>query len=131
MKKQKLNFDFPIIRDAEQTRSNQQNNLKLLKSKYGEFEYVPMDKHVLSESVTSNMNSYYFDLLENLKNGQSKVMKIKRFINSYMRFEIVFQLGCKNVPKHYATAVYLQNFNLINREMKREAKHLYKQFMEA
>jgi len=113
-----LDFTFPILKNEEKTRENHMG--KCAKTKDVEIG-IPSTY----ELVRGVWEANHFEFQNVSLTGQKGVRAIKRRVNATMYNHLVFEADDLYFPKSYATALYLNNFDEINKIMEEASKEIY------
>ena len=113
-----LDFTFPILKNEEKTRENHMG--KCVKIKDVEIELPSID-----ELVRDVWEGNHFEFQRVSFTGQKGVRAIKRRVNWMMYRSLEFEIKRQDFPANYTTALYLNNFDEINKIMEEASKEIY------
>lgn len=135
MKKETLNFDFPIVKDMKSTKEKHAKRATKLRSLLIDnglqFSNSGLTRYSLDQTITtilhSGYNNYHYSRCNEGTNKQ-RLRALKRVINEAMRRDIEYFIEFNELPKSYATALYCVWQKSIDKMMKAEAKSWFKEF---
>jgi len=113
-----LDFTFPILRNEEKTRLNHMGKCVLIKD-------VEIGLPSVNDVVrgTIEVNSLEFSRISFAE--QKGVRAVKTRVNAMMYNWLTFEATNRNLSESYATALYLNNFDEVNKIMEDASKEIY------
>ena len=111
-----LDFTFPILRNEEKTRLNHMKKCEKIKGM--EIELPSVD-----ETVKQTMDINRFDHLSFAKQKGVRAIKIR--VNATMYNWLMFEATNRDLSESYTTALYLNNFDEVNKIMEEASKEIY------
>jgi len=113
-----LDFTFPIIRNEEKTRLNHMGKCEKIKG-------VEIELPSVNDVVrgTIEVNSLEFSRISFAE--QKGVRAVKTRVNAMMYNWLTFEATNRNLSESYATALYLNNFDEVNKIMEEASKEIY------
>ena len=118
MKTKELDFTFPVLKNEEKTRINHMGKCEKTK---GVEIFLPSTDELVRDVFEAN--DFKFQRVS--LTGQKGVRAIKRRVNAIMYNHLVFEADAFHFPDSYATALYLNNFDEVNKIMEEASKEIY------
>jgi CRISPR/Cas system CMR-associated protein Cmr5 small subunit len=136
MKNEKLNFEFPIVKNMEETKLKHAAKVKRLRSllidnglqftNSGINNGPGLDDTIYS-MLYNGHNTYYVNSIQRGTQKQN-LRALKKVVNEAMRNNIQWFIEMNDLPKSYDTAVYIIWEKSINKLMKGATKRMFKNF---